>query len=607
MSGDSSSSSSEEEEDLEQIMRDEAFEEWKERGWDPVDFSVEKMMEVWHEEEKDAIRKKHMRGESALSMKRDLIESERGKKSEFLKNVVGGIRSSLSQARKEAINFVGETLEVLEPKVVRNIRMKYLFDRMQRRERRKEKMKSDKIEAIRETQHHQLLLSKQYKEKTFKRIKRETPFVAKIERQRHDDEKQARNDREREYREMRRRLLTEQEERERKEREAKEEAERVRDHIRRAEEAKRLEKFAKEQRKEADRLSKSSVLKMKRKIDRDNKSWEQEKRRHERRLVRQQFHNPGTYHCSHSYYFIINTFTYTTHANTDTDGGPLGVYGIKIDDNDEEKDEEQKQPYMISGHRENRDESTVSLLEPTYQTQSEEIRIQIQNLESSHVRLGSKLKRMVNDRESLQDQSDVFHERIQIIDDTMDEIDRVDKILTKSLRGPPGRLPTLEETEARHKRKRKKHFLFRTQVELEQKREKISEKLEIQKRSRRKIQDQMHRLEIEIDKKKLELSQRESVSKSLPMIVGQSLQRSGLKIRNPVEHMIDINLASRLEIVRHRAVDALKIQNDVSFLFFFSLTLLPFCLSVPQIQLPRTNSTHTHTHTHINTGTSGRI
>ena len=132
-----SSSSSDEEEDLEQMMRDEAFEEWRERGWDPVDFSVEKMIKVWHEEEQEAIRKKEMAGESALSMKRDLIEAERGKKSEFLKNVVAGVRSSLSQARKEAINFVGETLEVLEPKVVRNLRMRYLFDRLQRRERRK--------------------------------------------------------------------------------------------------------------------------------------------------------------------------------------------------------------------------------------------------------------------------------------------------------------------------------------------------------------------------------------------------------------------------------------------------------------------------------------
>ncbi len=64
----------------------------------------------------------------------------------------------------------------MEPKVVRNLRMRYLFDRLQRRERRKEKMKLDKIEAIRETQHKQLLLSKQYKDKTFQRIKRESPF-----------------------------------------------------------------------------------------------------------------------------------------------------------------------------------------------------------------------------------------------------------------------------------------------------------------------------------------------------------------------------------------------------------------------------------------------
>ena len=194
---DSSSSSDEEDEDLEKMMRDEAFEEWKERGWDPVDFSVEKMIKVWHEEEQEAIRKKEMSGESALSMKRDLIEAERGKKSEFLKNVVSGVRSSLSQARKEAINFVGETLEVLEPKVVRNLRMRYLFDRLQRRERRKEKMKMDKIEEIRETQHKQLLLSKQYKDKTFQRIKRESLFTAKIEKQKHDDDIKARKDRER--------------------------------------------------------------------------------------------------------------------------------------------------------------------------------------------------------------------------------------------------------------------------------------------------------------------------------------------------------------------------------------------------------------------------
>ena len=102
--------------------------------------------------------------------KMDLIRAEQGKKSEFFKTIKDGITSTVRQTKREVVDAVTETLEVLEPRFVRNFRLRRDFHRKLRKEVKKETAKVEKVEAIRSAKQKSLKIEKKLNKKRAEKI-----------------------------------------------------------------------------------------------------------------------------------------------------------------------------------------------------------------------------------------------------------------------------------------------------------------------------------------------------------------------------------------------------------------------------------------------------
>eukprot|EP00939_MAST-03C_sp_MAST-3C-sp1_P005108 g5108.t1 len=426
---------------LEEMLHDEAFQEWQDRGYEPLDFSLQKMMEIWEKEQLEEMENKRAAGKVALRDKMDLIEAQRGTdRTKFLKTVRDGIRSTVKQTKAEVVSAVVDTFEVLEPRFLRNIRLRHAFRRKLRKEEKKEKSKVEKIEAIRTAKHQMLQIEKKREEIKQEKHVRRAPFVKKVEKDEQENIQKIKLAEAIAYKERRQKVIAEEENRKRREEIVRKQTEVENTRRRRKDAVKNLRQYAAQQQRTLENSTTSDSSVSKRQKELAAKEWRREKKNHAKLLRRQQFPK-GQSARAH----------------------PLGVFGVPMGGTS----------HLMTADRQlnDRNPSTVQIFHPTNQTKDAEMRIRLQNLESKQIRLEGRIGRTKGECVELSDQIHMTQERILKLDDDIHEIDRVDRQLDRSLAGPPGRLPSEAEILARHARKRKRFFLFRNQCELEQKKE----------------------------------------------------------------------------------------------------------------------------------------
>jgi hypothetical protein len=97
-----------------EVLVEEAMEDWEKRGWDPNDFSLVKMIEVWEREDMTEMEKREATGHNELRRKQELIEASKAPVVDWDKWQKRLIRGGEAFQEKAAVAafFVGRALEL---------------------------------------------------------------------------------------------------------------------------------------------------------------------------------------------------------------------------------------------------------------------------------------------------------------------------------------------------------------------------------------------------------------------------------------------------------------------------------------------------------------
>lgn len=519
-------------------LLEDAKEEWLERGYDPVEFELDKMLEIWKEEEDEQLKKKMDRRGNMLDDKMEIILSK-GPEFDAKGWVKSGVSSFWKDVKSEIKAIGADIATTLETPMQRRARLKRAFlDQMNSERNTHQKF----VEKQREKALHRKNLV-ETKKRDALRIKKqmidlkehEKTEKAKIDKANAEEKRlEAEAAKSLRVKELARVIKLRNVERSRRETEARRE-----EHAGRKAASQTWAKHAKRMARESQYRIQQIDLRKARLLEEEESRWDTEKRQHIEQLARNERWEP------------------------ELEGGVGGVYSIPLQPG------EFKCPVPdVGGHIEGMDESTVDLSTGVRYTVNEEHRLVSYDLDGRCQKLAQRLKHLIEKSSNTKSNSLLVSEQRLKLKDDIAEVDRVEYMLQKELRGPPARQPTDQEKHQCYLRKRRKAILHKRLIHLQKEEvrvENAKRNLEIEKT---RLQVELSRTKTEARKQKLLVDKLEKEEPSLPMIIGRGLGALAADeaIQNPTEILWDTTMRTKVAVAHEAGKVLQELGNDTRVL-----------------------------------------